>query len=46
MTEPDLTEPSLSSLPPAQVEDDTGLDPAEMVGEFVDDDLDPDDEVA
>jgi hypothetical protein len=31
---------TLDELPPAQVEDETGTDPAELIGEPVDDDLD------
>lgn len=34
-----MTEPTLEELPAAQVEDTNGDDPAELVGEPVEDDL-------
>ena len=41
MTVPDPTEPTLDELPPAQVEDTDGSDPATLVGDEVEDVIDP-----
>lgn len=40
-----MTDPTLDDLPVAQAEDDSdlGVDPAALAGEYVDDDLEPED---